>query len=218
LRNGEIGGRTFDEVLYVGHSYGSLIGNVHSKTYPSDIDAYVFTGYTDKIKASLTTVVTTGGFAPAAVVLPNRFGGLAVSYVAASSGTGTYKLFFTNNSDPALRDLNYVTRGTATLGEYVSGFFSEDIARAYTGPVYVLTGENDSIFCSPDALGLGTATGHGECGTGPSSIVGQTQSQYPNVVDFEYDIPAGIGHCNILHYGAQEQFKAVHDWLSGQGY
>jgi pimeloyl-ACP methyl ester carboxylesterase len=176
LRGGQIGSKSFREVIYVGHSYGSLIGNVHSSSYPADIDSYVFTGYTSKVKESLNSVVLAGLFLPSAVVLPARFGGLSVSYLSASNKNGATGLFFVaRNADPDLIDKNWDTRGTVTIGEYISSYLSESVAGAYDGSVFVLTGAKDAIFCSADAVGLGTLTGHGDCGTGNNSLVAETK-------------------------------------------
>jgi hypothetical protein len=38
------------------------------------------------------------------------------------------------------------------------------------------------------------------------------------VSEFEFDVAADTGHCNILHYGAEAQFKSAHDWLESVGF
>jgi len=147
LKGGEVGGRAFEKVLFVGHSYGSLVGNAHSANYPDDVDAYILTGYTSKLKPSIASIVVAGLFLPAAVVLPARFGKDGAGYFAASSEDGANALFFTNNSDPAFRESIWENRGTVTVGETITAFLSEDVASEYKGDVFVLTGQNDAIFC-----------------------------------------------------------------------
>jgi pimeloyl-ACP methyl ester carboxylesterase len=39
--------RAFDKVIYVGHSFGSLIGNLMNEKYPDAVDATVLTGWSD---------------------------------------------------------------------------------------------------------------------------------------------------------------------------
>lgn len=38
-------GRNFDKVVYVGHSYGALMGNPLARQYPSDLNALILTAY-----------------------------------------------------------------------------------------------------------------------------------------------------------------------------
>ncbi|KAI1001525.1 hypothetical protein K3495_g6673 [Podosphaera aphanis] len=218
LKDGSIGGRAFDDVIYVGHWYGSLIGNIHAVKYPNAVNTYVLTGFSYKIKPSLAPTLLSGGFIPARLAYPEKWGNQSSFYFAASKEEGTGKLFFVNETvDPELAKLNYKLRGTVTAGEFISAYKSTQVAKDYRGRVYVLTGQNDAIFCSPDPFGRGTLTGQGDCGTGEDSIIERTRDLYPAASVYDYDTPANTGHCNILQYNAQEQFETVHNWL-GQFY
>ncbi|VDB90612.1 Bgt-51650 [Blumeria graminis f. sp. tritici] len=214
LKKGSIGGRSFSKIIYVGHWYGSLIGNLHAVKYPTSVDSYVLTGFSKKIRPSLLPTVIAGAFLPATIAYPERWAGQALTYFAASNEDGANGLFFVNDTvDPELRELNYRLRGTVTAGEFLTGYESTQVASNYRGRVFVLTGQNDAIFCSPDSFGQGTLNGQGDCGTGEDSIIAQTQDLYPAVANYDYDTPENIGHCNILHIGAVDQFATVHDWL-----
>ncbi|CAD6503829.1 BgTH12-05574 [Blumeria graminis f. sp. triticale] len=215
LKNSTVAGRRFEKVIYVGHSYGSLIGNLHSVHYPDSVDSYVLTGFSKNIRASLTPTLITGDFRPARMAYPEKWGGQTLSYFAASSESGADGLFFTDETvDPNLKALNFRQRGTVTVGEFVSGYESIQVATNYHGHVFVLTGKNDAIFCSPDDFGQGTLSGRGDCGTGEDSIIAKTRELYPAAVDYSYSTPENTGHCNILHLNAQEQFATVHNWLA----
>ncbi|KAI0995065.1 hypothetical protein K3495_g13116 [Podosphaera aphanis] len=215
LKAGSIGGRAFNKIIYVGHWYGSLIGNLHAVKYPDAVDSYVLTGFSKKIKSSLLPTALAAGFLPASVAYPERWAGQQLSYFAASNETGANGLFFVDqNVDPGLKTLNYRLRGTVTAGEFISGYETTQVASNYRGRIFIQTGQNDAIFCSPDDLGQGTLNGRGDCGTGENSIVAQTRDQYPAASVFDYDTPANTGHCNILHTNAQAQFQTVHDWLA----
>ncbi|RKF53520.1 putative ctr copper transporter family protein [Erysiphe neolycopersici] len=214
LKRGLIGRRAFNKIIYVGHWYGSLIGNLHAVKYPLAVDSYVLTGFTKKIRPSLIPTLITGAFLPATFAYPEKWGGQEIPYFASSSDEGGDKLFFVNeNTDPDLRALNFALRGTVTVGEFISAYSSTQVAPAYRGRVFILTGQNDAIFCSPGELGEGTLAGEGDCGTGPSNLAAQTQQLYPAAVVFDYNTPDNTGHCNILHTNAQEQFAITHDWL-----
>ncbi|TQS35336.1 hypothetical protein Golomagni_04246 [Golovinomyces magnicellulatus] len=194
---------------------GGEIGNLHAVKYPNTVDSYVLTGFTQKIRPSLVPTLTTGVFLPAAIAYPQRWNGQASTYFASSDEQGGNKLFFVNEtSDPAFRSYNFALRGTVTVGEFISAYSSTQVAPLYRGRVFVLTGQNDSIFCSPGELGEGTIAGKGDCGTGMSNLAATTRQLYPAASVYDYSTPANTGHCNILHKNAQEQFTVVHNWLS----
>lgn len=215
LKRGLIGRRAFNKIIYVGHWYGSLIGNLHAVKYPFAVDSYVLTGFTKKIRPSLLPTLLTGEFLPATIAYPEKWSNQALSYFASSSEEGGNKLFFVDQTtDPGLQALNFELRGTVTVGEFISAYASTQTAPVYRGRVFVLTGQNDAIFCSPGELGEGTFAGEGDCGTGLFNLAAQTQQLYPSAAVFDYNTPDETGHCNILHTNSQEQFAIAHDWLS----
>lgn len=215
LKTGAIGKRAFDKVIYVGHWLGSVVGNLHSVKYPSAVDTYMLTGFTLKARSSYIPTAITGVFLPATIAYPKKWAGQALSYFVSSSMRGANKLFFVlPNTDPSLVALNFKLRGTVTVGEFITLFEGPKAAPEYKGRVFVLTGQNDSIFCSPGILGEGTLTGRGDCGTGVDNLAYRTRELYPSAIEFDYSTPNNTGHCNILHLNAQEQFRIAHDWLN----
>ncbi|KAI0997153.1 hypothetical protein K3495_g11033 [Podosphaera aphanis] len=214
LKAGSIGGRSFDKMIYVGHSYGSMIGNLHAVKYPDTFNSYVLTGFSTRVKTSLIPTLLTGGFLPAQIAFPEKLSDQSLSYYAASNEDGAASLFFVDkNTDPNLLTRNFQQRGTVTVGEFISGFESAQAATNYKGRVLVFNGQNDAIFCSPDSFGKGTLNGKGDCGTGDDSIIAETGKEYPAAAVFDYMTVPDVGHCNILHKNAQEQFDMINRWI-----
>lgn len=214
LRKGDIGGRSFNKVVYVGHSYGSVMGNTLSAKYPTAVDALILTGYSRFLKPSVPGVIITPALRPAALVA-SRFSDLALGYLAMSSEDGRDQLLFTSDQsewDSGLSDYDFVRQGTVTVGEAISSLFINDVATDYTNPVLVLTGHKDQIFCGLSLPSLGEAN----CGEGDSNYMAQTASLYPNAKYTWKDIP-DAGHCLNFMYNADISFKAAHDFLEDVG-
>lgn len=100
LRAGTVGGplegRSFDKIIYAGHSYGSIQGNGLAATYPKDVDCYVLTGYTGDFLTGLVPLAS-GIAIPAAIAMPDRYAGLNPLYLAQSLESGrVYGLYTVN--------------------------------------------------------------------------------------------------------------------------
>ncbi|OJD31927.1 alpha beta-hydrolase [Diplodia corticola] len=216
LRAGTIAGvgRAFSRVAYVGHSFGSLIGNTMAARYPDDFDAMLLTGYTSEIKQAIPGFLVTSGGAPAALVDPARFAFLASQpgYQLMSFESGVRGLVFTNTPsewDAAIVKSEFKNRQTLTLGEAVSTLFVNDVAESFTKPLLVLTGHKDQFFC---ALAL-PLLGEGNC----SGYGAKTAKLFPKA-NYRFQEIANTGHALNFHYTSNETFTAAHDFLKSAGF
>ena len=210
--------RAFDKIIYVGHSYGSLIGNSLNTKYPADADGTVLTGFSSQIVTVVPSVFVEAIPLPADTLQPARFGNLPVGYLEISSQSGVQSLFFAGGSidyDLALFSYDFSIRGVISLGEAVTIASSVQTASQYTNPVFVVTGQEDAIFCN--LLGLDLLLDLG-CGSGSSSYLAQTSALYPNARDYEWYAVQNAGHCWQLHYAAQAAFGVVHTWMANKGF
>jgi hypothetical protein len=156
------------------------------------------------------------GLLPASLEDP-RFAGLALGYLEVSSHSDFSWLFYTpGEHDQGITNLDWATRGTVTLGEAATGATGSQTASEYTGPVFVVTGIHDSVFCSTLTLNIPIFTTP-TCVTEPWGLVPSTQSLYPKARNFGLYFPEA-GHCWHLHYTAQDTFGVVHNWLAEQGF
>ncbi|TVY84118.1 hypothetical protein LSUE1_G001862 [Lachnellula suecica] len=212
ISGGGLEGKSFDKVIYTGHSYGSICGNALAATYPSDVDTYVLTGYTGEFILGLVPLAA-GIAIPAATVM-SRFSDLAVGYLAQSVEPGrVYGLYTVDNVggyDPYVAQYDFENEGTVAIGELATLFYGVTPADNYTGSVFVITGKQDAIVCN-GVLGA-------DCGEGSTSKVADAAKFFPSASDYSYYIPDMTGHSANLHYSAQGSFKMAHDYLAAQGY
>lgn len=191
--------RSFSKIIFVGESLGSLVGNFLNVNYPNDADATILAGFAKdwvtvipgmpRIHPYAIIILTSSGFTftagllPAFDVDPVRYGDLDPSYLEATIQSGVEFLLFYGpniyyNRTFILQDYN--NRGTITLGEAASSAFVPT-APQYKGPVLVIDGEEDVVFCG--FLGL-ELLGAGNCGIGPTSKPAQTIIIYPSASNY----------------------------------
>ncbi|KAH7165194.1 Alpha/Beta hydrolase protein, partial [Dactylonectria macrodidyma] len=214
LRTGKIGGRCFRKVHFVGHSLGSIIGNYVAASFPKTIDSLVLTGYGREIElggAALMQPIPAARFA--ALSLPTSspqyaaLSGLANGYLVTSSKSGRGQALYgvAGTYDKSVLDVDWAQMTTFTVGELLT--MSPVVARKFTRPVLVVTGEQDTVFC------FDNSTGGGACGQGPTTLPARATELFPRASNFSYFIPANLGHDVNLHYRAAVVFEHTHDWL-----
>lgn len=206
--------RPFKKFIYVGHSYGSLIGNGLAIQHPDDVDAYILTGFSQQVAQGMVGASTLPMFAPAALVAPGKYGSLDYSYLQATNKTGTQIIFYRGKYSNRILDYDFENRGTVTLGEAITGALGQFPAPSFKGAVFVLNGNEDAIFCQ-DSIEHGLAGFAGNCSNGFSSSVGLS---YPAARKFDFYNTANTGHCLNTHDTAQESFQQAHKFLAGAGF
>ncbi|CZT18456.1 uncharacterized protein RCC_04301 [Ramularia collo-cygni] len=207
---GPVAGKTFNKVIYVGHSYGSIMGNAIAATFPDDVNAFVLTGYTGEFVAGAPPLLS-GVAVPAALAMP-KFADLPVGYLAQTYEPGRLYAFYTVDNvggfDPAMPQYDFDNQGTVALGELATLFYGLTPAKEFTGSVFVVTGHQDAIVCN----NLGGA----DCYK-PANKLDAAKGFWPAAKDYSYIIPEKTGHAANLHYSSPESFKKVHAYLASQG-
>ncbi|KAF7980121.1 hypothetical protein HWV62_39543 [Athelia sp. TMB] len=188
LRAGKIGNTTFTKIVGVGHSYGSVQIQALSATVPAALDGIILQGFTTNTTA-LPLTVAGGAYAIATDVFPERFSTseLTDSYVA-TLGPQTNKFAFwhypgyTESAFQRARDTEQPTPQASFLT--VANIIRP--ATTFTGPVHVVAGDKDFIFCLADCYAV-------PAGSGKSSILDFVQDLYPATGNFSTYIPADTG-------------------------
>ena len=198
LRRGGIAGLrlpSFDKIVYVGHSFGSALGNHVARDNPRAADAYVLTGYSSTVALPINLQLD---FASAAIVNPARFPGLPLGYWAGKNVPVRTSYFYAGNFDPALPQIDFDTHDTFAVGEGLSPGFETRVT-AFTGPVLVVTGDLDILFCPEGAAAC------------PETLE-RTRGLFP-LANFSIMMPRDVGHNLTLHRSAPEVINEVHGWL-----
>jgi len=185
----------FPKIIYVGHSYGSWLGNNVARDDVRAVDAFVLTGYSGTVALPIALTID---FSSAAVVNPARFAGVPLGYLAGQTPAVRTAAFYAGAYDAALPARDFATHDTFAVGEGLSPAFTP-LLTEYAGPVLLATGELDVLFC-PGGAAACNATLH------------QTASYFPRA-RFSVLSPKDTGHTLSLHSSAPRTINAVHAWL-----
>ncbi|KAL8857690.1 MAG: hypothetical protein Q9178_005725 [Gyalolechia marmorata] len=207
------------KIIYVGHSFGSVLGTRISAEHPEDIDAIIHTGVAMPTREQQSLRGTTANiYLQASSYDPIRFPSSTYvpGYLVATSEDGRRNASYSAPEDfsASLYELDFQLKDTLALGEtIVQQPFAPSLT--FDKPTFVLTGRQDAVFCGNGSREFGTP----DCGSGPNSQLAAVKVLYPAVPDNNFDTytQERAGHCNQLHYSAQDGFLSVHKFLAAHG-
>lgn len=207
LRAGAISSTAFKSVVGVGHSLGSELTNSLTANYPSDLSAAILTGFSVDSKGQ--PVFFSGlDLTIARLNSPSRFPALNNGYTVSNNINGNQFAFFrAPNFDPAVLAAAEATKQTFTIGELFTNSQFMGKALAFTGPVFIVDGENDLPFCQSNCLMPMNKAQAALTGLYPNAKAGS--GVY---------IGKGVGHGLNLHYGAGDAYKAIFAFLKKEGF
>ena len=204
------------KIIWVGHSFGSILGTQVSTKHPAAVDAFVQTGIAiptpdeNALPGELAD-----GYVQASTYDPVRFPPATYTpgYLVSSSKEGRRNTFYSNplsDFSSALYDRDFEKKDTLALGEALT----QDIYNStnYANPVYVLTGKQDAVFCGNGSRLLGTP----DC----TEELPAMKLFYPAVAasKFDYYAQPNAGHCHQIHYTAAAGFAKAHAFLAKSGF
>jgi pimeloyl-ACP methyl ester carboxylesterase len=223
LRNGTFPGvnQTINKIVHVGHSFGSGQSYLLAHMYPNLTDAIVLTGFSTN-PSYAANFLAGGAFVQANTYGLTRFnrrhhnestpfGNLPDGYVISGTpGANAYQFSLVSHVDPGLLDYAEKTKQPATVGELLTAG-SLPFVNAFTGPVLVLTGNNDVAFCGGDCLATGNAS--------ISSIPATVGNSFPGVdpSNFTAYIQPNTAHGINIHYNSTGAYAVINDFLAQKG-
>ncbi|KDR71886.1 hypothetical protein GALMADRAFT_281702 [Galerina marginata CBS 339.88] len=202
LKSGK-SGHNFSRVIGIGHSFGSLQLAGVAAQFGNLLDATVLTGFTP-FTGGFATATASFGLTIASQQNRKRFGSLSNSYVTTGSISNDQMPFLTFPFfDPAVLKLAEATKGTATIGEFLT--LQPLAAPNYTNPLFVVTGDKDLVFCGGNCFQpFGNST----------NLVAASQTLFPAVQKFDYIIPANVGHGVNLHFQSPDIYAQIQSWIA----
>lgn len=152
LRGGRLGGFDFDKVVGVGHSAGSTLTQAITTKYPKDFDAVILSG-TSTSAASVALSMAAFNFVNANTDTSPKLRDLPAGYLTQQSAVGIQFAFYRYpNFDQNAFEQQIANKQTNTLGIlFTLGGIIAPSAQ-FTGPVDVVNGENDLVFCGGNCL------------------------------------------------------------------
>lgn len=157
--------------------------------------------------ALASAALASAGFTPAPAPAPLDLdaGYLTWADVYANQYTFLYPPFFA----AAVGALAEAVKQPYTVGEVLTLGAVPPPAPLFAGPVLVLTGRQDEIYCGGDCL----ATGRADVGSVPEDV----GMMLPNASVFEVAIHPNSGHAINLHYNATGSFMVISNFLKANG-
>lgn len=197
-----------EQVVAIGHSYGSAQSHGLATMHPDAVDAVVLTGFSTNGQG-VPLFLSASTYSPASEVNATRFGNYSNEYLLSGTVQGDRQLFFYNGGyDEEVFVKGEAARQTVTIGELLTlggPIAPPQAASNFTGDVLVVTGSHDLVYCAGGCIRNGT------------NLPAEVQTLYPNAGSFETYIPAYTGHAINLHYSAPETYAYVFEWLSQHG-
>ncbi|KDN52480.1 hypothetical protein K437DRAFT_220589, partial [Tilletiaria anomala UBC 951] len=195
-----IGGQKWNKTLLVGHSYGSAQSNAASLSRPDLIDGLILTGFTT-FQEGLGYYVLSANYEQASLIFPERLANATSNYLVTATPYSAQinfnvPAYVTNDAVALVRSTEQpVTQGAFfTLGSLVG-------PSNFTGPVQVLTSDNDFVFTFRSS--------------NATNIVAETAtSLYPQSKNATFYVPKGPGHGLNYHVQAPQIYQEMLSFAS----
>lgn len=144
----------------------------------------------------------------ASINQPFRFADLPNGYlVSDDTAANQFGFFRFPNFDPKVLVAAEATKQTFTIGEFFTNTMLNGVAKNFTGPVFVIDGENDLPFCQ------------GNCLLPEDQAANAVKMVYPAASNSSssYIVP-GAGHGLNLHYAAGNAYQQIFQFISEAGF
>ncbi|KAJ4412499.1 hypothetical protein N0V82_008769 [Gnomoniopsis sp. IMI 355080] len=152
LRGAKLGGFEFEKVVGVGHGAGSTLTQAITTQYPEDFDAVVISG-TSTSAASVALSVAAFNFVNANTDSAAKLKDLPVGFLTQQTAAGIQFAFYRYpNFDEKAFQEQITNKQTNTLGVLLTLGGIVAPSTQFTGPVDVVNGENDLVFCGGNCI------------------------------------------------------------------
>jgi len=201
LRDGLVENTTFEKIIAVGHSLGSLIAVNLAADYPGDVDGAILTGYLHNLNPLFIDTVF-DYYYPA--FFDPRFSGQFPDFDYLTTIPGTRSSIFFNESktDPRVTTLDEDSKETVTMGEFQSLLFYDDPTSLLIDvPVMTLIGEYDNIVCG----------GLVDC-TDEDDVRSYEGKFFSPEASLEIEIIRNTGHSLALHTNTRKSYSRMLRW------
>ena len=206
LRQGNLGGFHFDNIVGVGHSAGSTLTQAITTQYPDDFDAVILSG-TSVSADSVALTMAAFNFINANTDPSPKLKDLPAGFLTQQTAEGIQFAFYRYpNFDENAFGQQVENKQTNTLGILLTlgGIIAP--STKYTGAVDVVNGENDLVFCG------------GNCLYPTDQNAAVLATLYPAASNGSQTyIAAGSGHSIAAHKSGPDSFAQMIDFLQANG-
>ena len=203
---------SFDKIIHVGHSFGSVLTTALLATYGALSDAAVITGFipnpyfAEMRKTSFDLEYARDND-------PALFADRGPGYMVDGTRGGFQNVFFSARADaesgvggfdPAVFDYAFGIRQTITTSEFLPPTVNLGAAPEFRGPLQYVLAEWDFPVCQGDCREVYDR--------------GVLEGLYPGATDIDIQTQKGNGHALTMHRGARAGYRATFEWLGRQGF
>ena len=200
---------TFDKIIHIGHSFGSVLTSAFLNTYGSESDAAVLTGFIPNPHFAEMQKSAFGlAYAP---LSSTNFSDRGPGYMVSDAVSGVQTIFFSTKQDlesgvggfdNKILEYAYDIRQTITAAEFVPAPLKQGPAKEFKGPLQFMLAEFDYPVC------------RGDCNVVDRELL---KSLYPGATDIDVYTAKGNGHALTMHRDATVGYQATFDWLAKNG-
>lgn len=186
----------FDNIVVVGHSFGSLSVAIAASQYPSLADGIVLTGFAHNFSPE---AAASNNFWPATMDPDFANSGLD-TYLTTVPGTRAVTNF-SSLIDPALISLDEATKDVVPMGLLDPTRLFTTETQAITADVLILNGSKDFIFCG----------GAIDC-SNEANLEAHEAPFFTNAASFDARLLNEAGHAITWHYHGQASTAIILSW------
>ncbi|KAL1623263.1 hypothetical protein SLS56_008368 [Neofusicoccum ribis] len=202
LRDGEVDGKQWKKIVLIGFSIGGIIANSLALQYPEDVDAIMLLGISWDI-SWLYPAFLSGLQASAPQIDPETWGHISPMYQTQSTPEGRKLACFYGNYDPEIIEVDWNTRNFDSLGAAITLTYHLVSAPAYSRPVFLGIGEQDSTFCGGE-----------NCRSQPYAVY----DKFPNASSHDVKVYPETGHQILYHHSGQDLMADTLEFLKAHGF
>src|SRR5688500_12034058 len=203
LRIGQVASQSFAKVIVVGHSMGSFVTIKYAGSYPGEADGIILTGYLHDVNMDFVNASLLPALYPA--TLDPKFAGQFPNYdyLTTLPGTRGGPFYYLPNVNHQVLALDESLKQTTTVAELNTGpgMIFDSISLQIEGPVQVVIGEFDYIFC-----------GHLLNCSDKAAVQSYEQGFYGDPACVETAVISDAGHDLNLHTNADSAFNQILSW------
>jgi pimeloyl-ACP methyl ester carboxylesterase len=233
-----LNGTRASKIVHVGHSFGSILSYELAAAYPTASDGLILTGFSANGTwlpqtiaawnlqiASQNQPFRFGNLSLAAIDpilelygLVDLVAGLALSFSEivlpngyltwGDLGANIFAFLTPSYYDPAIGPYTEQGKYPVTYGEILTIGSQPGPAPEFTGPVQVITGNEDAIFCGSNCSATGGAS---------ASVLSSAGSLFPKASVFEAYVQPRTGHALNVHYNSTGAFNVIQKFLISNG-
>lgn len=204
LRAGQVGSTSFEKVIVVGHSMGSMITASYASSFPGEADGIILTGFLHSINWDFAYTSLIPNLYPA--LLDPKFTGQFTDPYYMTTKRGTRGVFYyLPNTNPQVVTLDETLKQVVTYGEFLTGpnVVYDQSSLQITGPVQMVIGQYDYLFCGPEV--------NFNC-SDQASVQDYEETKFSASACLETEVINDAGHDLNLHMNANATYSQMLSW------